>query len=89
MEYLSSFRLTSKILFPAPLCPYSNIVICVTMEPHTSSYLSKCLVTLFSITSTTAYRLHTLRRADYTRRPRDDYSLSFDSSMRYARVLFK
>ena len=57
MEYLSSFRLTSKRLFSFPFCPYSNIVICVTMEPHTSSYLSKYFVKLF--------RLHTRRRADY------------------------
>ena len=58
MEYLSSFGLISKRLFSAPLCPYSNVVICVTMEPHTSSYLSKYFVRLF--------RLHPQRRTDYT-----------------------
>ena len=36
MEYLSSFCLASKRLFSAPLCPYSNIAICVTIAPHTS-----------------------------------------------------
>ena len=58
MEYLSSFGLISKRLFSAPLCPYSNVVICVTMEPHTSSHLSKYFVRLF--------RLHPQRRTDYT-----------------------
>ena len=57
MEYLSSFHLTLKRLFSTPLCSYSNTVVCVTMEPHTSSYLSMYLTKLL--------RLHTQRRTDY------------------------
>ena len=85
MEYLSSFRLTSKKHFP-PLLLYCII----DLENNGTSYqfiFKHVLCKAFSITYKTAYRLHTRRRADYI----DDRVTitSFDSGMTCVRVLYE
>ena len=65
MEYLSSFRLTSEKHFP-PLLLYCSIKVDLENNGTSHQFIFKhVLCKAFSITYTTAYRLHTRRSADY------------------------
>ena len=66
MEYLSSFRLTSKKDFPLLLLYCSNMVDLENNETSHQFIFKQVLCKAFSVTYTTACRLHTRRRTNHT-----------------------